>query len=136
MIDIAVPRDIDAAVTDNPNVVLRNIDDLHSIVNESHARRVKDLPKATKLVMNEMVDFLTWYYSLPLMPSFEKTGSKPASSQSEEIIGIKKFLARNVSEIHKLAAASRGDFQEDLTSHFALVRKLQLKRAAESEVGV
>ena len=136
MLDIAVPRDIEASVAENPNVVLRNIDDLNSIIDESHVRRMKDLPKAKKLVMTEMVDFLTWYYSLPLMPTYEKTGSKPVAAQSEEIIGIKNFLARNVSEIHKLAANLRSDFRADLESHFSLVRKLQLMKAAEAEDAV
>jgi glutamyl-tRNA reductase len=97
---------------------------------------MKDLPKAKKLVMTEMVDFLTWYYSLPLMPAYEKIGAKPAAAQSKEIIDIKKFLARNVSEIHKLAANLRSDFREDLASHFSLVRKLQLMKAAEAEESV
>ena len=39
IIDIAVPRDIDAAVGDLEQVFLYNIDDLQSIVKENLARR-------------------------------------------------------------------------------------------------
>ena len=129
LIDIAVPRDIDPAVAELPHVTLRNIDDLHTIVNENHERRLKDLPKVKKLIAHEMVDFLTWYYTLPLLPSCEKTGEKPSADQKSEILRIKQFLNDNVSEIHKLYAGSKGDFKEDLNSHFALVNRLQTMKA-------
>jgi glutamyl-tRNA reductase len=131
LIDIAVPRDIDSAVSRNPHVVLRNIDDLQSIIDENRDRRLRDLPKIKKLVMQEVVDFLSWYYSLPLMPTYEKTGRKPAPEQAEEVIKIKTFLNRNLSEIHKLAVSSGNDFQEDLANHFSLIEKLRTMRTAE-----
>jgi glutamyl-tRNA reductase len=134
LIDIAVPRDIDVAVSRNPYAVLRNIDDLHSIIDENRDRRLRDLPKIKKLVMKEVVDFLSWYYSLPLMPAYEKTGRKPAPEQAEEVLRIKAFLNRNVSEIHKLAVSSGNDFQEDLANHFSLIQKLRTMRTDELAV--
>ncbi|MEO7660228.1 MAG: hypothetical protein ABIV48_11495, partial [Pyrinomonadaceae bacterium] len=129
LIDIAVPRDIDTGVTDNPNVILRNIDDLHSIIDGNQGKRLSDLPKVKKLIMTEMVDFLTWYYSLPLMPQYEKTKEPPSVEQTREILNIKAFLGRNVSEIHKLAARSTGNFRDDLDSHMALIHKLRSMHA-------
>lgn len=129
LIDIAVPRDVDPAVAALPNVTLRNIDDLHVIVNENHDRRLRDLPKVKKLIAQEMVDFLTWYYTLPLLPAYERTGEKPTADQKSEILRIKQFLNNNVSEIHKLYAGAKGDFQEDLNNHFALVKRLQQMKA-------
>ena len=81
VIDIAVPRDVDESVADCENVILKNIDDLNSIVDGTREKRLKDLPKVRKMIMNEMVDFLTWYYTLPLMPAYEKTGVKPGKSR-------------------------------------------------------
>lgn len=124
-IDLAVPRDIDPAVGENPFVVLKNIDDLHSIIDGNHEKRKQDLPKVKKLIMSEMVDFLTWYYSLPLMPEHPKSRAKLPGRQTEEILKIKAFLGQNVSEIHKLAARATGNFKEDFDSHISLVRKLQ-----------
>jgi glutamyl-tRNA reductase len=129
LIDIAVPRDIDASVADLPNVRLLNIDDLHLIVNENHERRQKDLPKVKKLIAHEMVDFLTWYYTLPLLPSCERTAAESGAEQKSEILRIKRFLSENVSEIHKLYNGSEGNFQEDLNNHFALVHKLRTMKA-------
>lgn len=132
LVDIAVPRDIDAAVAENRKVILKNIDDLRSLIDGNHDRRKRDLPKVKKLIMNEMVDFLTWYYSLPLMPVYAKTTVKPPVSQTDEIMKIRAFLGQNVSEIHKLAARSRGNFKEDLENHFSLIRRLQELKAATS----
>jgi len=132
VIDIAVPRDVSVEVGRLPNVVLKNIDDLHSIVNENHDRRLRDLPRVKKLISQEMVDFLTWYYTLPLMPAYEKTRCKPTPDQAREVLQTKEFLNRNASEIHQLFAGSKGNFKEDLDNHLALVRRLQEKRAVEA----
>ena len=129
VIDIAVPRDIDPAVADVPNVILKNIDDLRSIIDGAHEKRTRDLPKVHKLIVNEMVDFLTWYYSLPIMPDIERTGTKPTPEEKKEIIRVKQFLQGNLSEIHRLAAKSGGDFNQDLESHFSLIRRLQTMKA-------
>ena len=129
VIDIAVPRDVDVAVAEHPNVILKNIDDLNSIVDGNQEKRMRDLPKVKKLIMNEMVDFLTWYYTLPLLPEYEKTGVKPSRQQSDEVLRIKQFLANNVSEIHRLYANANGNFREDLESHFDLINRLQTMKA-------
>src|SRR6478672_934562 len=136
VIDIAVPRDVDESVANCKNVVLKNIDDLNSIVDGTREKRLKDLPKVRKLIMNEMVDFLTWYYTLPLMPAYEKTGVKPGKEQTREVLRIKEFLNQNVSEIHRLYARTNGNFNEDLASHFDLVKRLQSMKQRSFAAGV
>jgi glutamyl-tRNA reductase len=129
LIDIAVPRDIDISVTENDNVILNNIDDLHSIIDGNQERRMMDLPKVKRMIVKEMVEFLSWYYLLPIMPNYEKTGVKPSREQTAEILRIKEFLTLHVPEIHKLAAQAGEDFQQDLESHFSLIHKLQTMKA-------
>jgi glutamyl-tRNA reductase len=129
VIDIAVPRDVDVAVSEVSGVVLKNIDDLRSVIDSHHERRLNDIPKVKKLIIDGMVEFLVWYYSLPIMPNFEKTGSKPPLEITYEILQVKQFLNQNLSEIHRLAAKSGGDFYEDLYSHFSLIQKLRSLKA-------
>jgi glutamyl-tRNA reductase len=129
-IDLAVPRDVDPNITENPHAVLKNIDDLHTIIDGNHDKRKQDLPKVKRLIMTEMVDFLTWYYSLPLMPEHRKIWEKSPAGQAEEYLRIKTFLGENVSEIHKLAARATGDFKQDFDSHISLVRLLQSRKEA------
>ena len=125
LIDIAIPRDIAPEVGENEAVILKNIDDLHAIVDRNYERRTKDLPHVKRIIMKEMGDFLTWYYSLPLLPVFQKTYTKPDRATVSEILKIKEFLIKNVSELHKLAMQSRGNISDDLQNHIALVEKLQ-----------
>jgi glutamyl-tRNA reductase len=132
-IDIAVPRDIDPEVGKLANIELKNIDDLRSIIDRHHERRVQDLPKVKSMITDEMVDFLTWYYTLHILPGYEKTGSRPPVEQTYEILRVKKFFDQNLSEIHQLAATSSGDFHEDLASHLALIDRLQTLKAKAFE---
>jgi glutamyl-tRNA reductase len=129
VIDIAVPRDVDPAVAVLPNISLKNIDDLRSVIDSHHERRQTDLPKVKRMIVEEMVEFLVWYYSLPIMPACEKTGAKPTAEITYEILQVKQFLNTNLSEIHRLAAGSGGDFYKDLSSHFLLIDKLQSMKA-------
>ncbi len=129
VVDIAVPRDVDESVANNPCVILKNIDDLNLIIDEHHDRRLADLPKVKKMIVKEMVDFLTWYYLLPMMPRYAKTGVKPSAEQKMEILQIKELLMQHVPEIHRLAAQAGGDFNRDLTSHHALINKLRSVKA-------
>ncbi len=134
LIDIAVPRDIDPAAAENSNVILKNIDDLHAILDHNHERRVKDLPVVKKLIMKEMSDFLMWYYAIPLMPVLKKTNARPDHATAAEFLSIKKFLSKNVSEFHKLAMQNKGNVKDDLKNHAQLVRKLQLMKAEAIKV--
>lgn len=131
LIDIAIPRDIAPDAAEIDAVVLKNLDDLHAIVDGNFERRMKDLPRVKKIIMKEMGDFLTWYYSLPLMPAYQKTRVKPDRKTVDEILKIKQFLIKNVSELHKLAIQSKGDAKDDLQNHIRLTQKLQsMKNAA------
>ncbi|MGI8545551.1 MAG: glutamyl-tRNA reductase [Aridibacter sp.] len=130
LIDIAVPRDIDPSVSNNRNVVLRNIDDLKSIVDKNFERRMKDLPQVKKIIAHEMGDFLMWYYSLPLLPDFKGAKGKPDTETVREVQKIKKFLISNVSEFHKLARQSGSDSKSDLKNHLDFVRKLYEAKSA------
>ncbi len=134
LLDIAIPRDINPLVSENVNVILKNIDDLHQIVDRNFRRRNDDLPRVKKIIMKEMGDFLTWYYSLPLLPVFQKTYSKPNRATVDEILKIKMFLIENVSELHKMAMQNNGNIKDDLQNHIQLVQKLQTMKAAAFEV--
>jgi hypothetical protein len=79
------------------------------------------------MIREEMVDFLCWYYSLPLMPEYEKTGIKPSTDLRSEIFRVKEFLDRNMSEIHKLTIAGSGSFSDDMRRHFGLIRNLRYR---------
>ena len=123
LIDIAMPRDIapDAAAAASEKVVLKNIDDLHAIVDKNYRRRMSDLPLVQRIVMNEMTDFLIWYYSLPLFPKEMRCGAKPDAPTQNEILRVKEFLLKNASDLHKMVM---GEGAESFAGHAKVVNKL------------
>jgi glutamyl-tRNA reductase len=69
IIDIAIPRDVEAAVADEPNVFLYNIDDLQQIVQDNLGRRRAQLPQAEAIVSRGVEEFWAWYASLAVVPT-------------------------------------------------------------------
>jgi len=121
LLDIAMPRDVAPDVADCENVTLKNIDDLHAIVDKNYQQRMADLPLVKKIIMNEMSDFLVWYYSLPLLPEKMRGGAKPDDSTLAEIVRVKEFLLKNVSELHKMAMKNGA---ENFAGHVEVVNQL------------
>ena len=72
--NITNPKKIE--VTDNVlleyNEQQMNI--VHVIVDGNHEKRMLDLPKVKKMIVEEMTEFLTWYYLLPIMPVVGELG--------------------------------------------------------------
>jgi glutamyl-tRNA reductase len=69
IIDIALPRDAEAAVGDIDQVFLYNLDDLRAIVEENLARRTAELERAEAIVQEEASRFATWMQSREIIPT-------------------------------------------------------------------
>lgn len=69
ILDLAVPRDVDAGVSRLPNVFLHDLDALGAIVAQSLEQRRAEVPKAEAIVEDELKRFLGWYRSLELKPT-------------------------------------------------------------------
>jgi glutamyl-tRNA reductase len=69
VIDIAVPRDVEAAAGDLDQVFLYNIDDLQAIVRENLARRTGELALAEAIVDEEVARFTAWMQSREIIPT-------------------------------------------------------------------
>nr|WP_323748497.1 glutamyl-tRNA reductase [Anaerosoma tenue] len=69
LIDIAVPRDIDPAVNDLPNVFLYDIDDLSGVVEANLEERMAEARRAEAIIDEEMAAFFTWVESMEVVPT-------------------------------------------------------------------
>jgi glutamyl-tRNA reductase len=69
IIDIAVPRDVEAAVGDIEQVFLYNVDDLQSIVEENMSRRGAEVARAEAIVSEELARFTAWQRSRAAVPT-------------------------------------------------------------------
>jgi glutamyl-tRNA reductase len=68
VLDIALPRDVDASVGSLDNVFLYNIDDLQAVIASSLERRRSDLPSAEQLIGEETERYWDWVAGLEAVP--------------------------------------------------------------------
>src|SRR5207248_7944296 len=69
IIDIAVPRDVEAAAGEIEQVFLYNIDDLQTTVRENLARRAGEIDRAESIVGAEAEKFSAWLISRGAIPT-------------------------------------------------------------------
>ncbi|WP_022851042.1 glutamyl-tRNA reductase [Limisalsivibrio acetivorans] len=68
LIDIAVPRDIDPAITDIENAYVYDIDDLKAVVESNKKLRQKEAQKAMEYVESGLESFYHWVESMKIVP--------------------------------------------------------------------
>jgi glutamyl-tRNA reductase len=69
IIDIAMPRDVEAAAGEIEQVFLYNIDDLQATVRENLARRASEVARAEAIVSEEVDKFAAWFRSRGAIPT-------------------------------------------------------------------
>jgi glutamyl-tRNA reductase len=69
IIDIAVPRDVEAAAGEIEQVFLYNIDDLQAAVRENMARRTSEVTRAEAIVDEELDKFGSWMRARGVIPT-------------------------------------------------------------------
>ena len=69
LIDIAVPRDIDAGCGELEGVTLYDIDDLQAVVARNLDTRASEIPRAEEIVEEEIQRFARWLGQLEVLPT-------------------------------------------------------------------
>lgn len=83
IIDIAVPRDVAPELGEIENVHLRNIDDLESIVEDNSSQRQSEIPRAKKIVDQEVDKFQNWLDALQVVPTIKQLKNHFAETRRE-----------------------------------------------------
>ncbi|HEY4002914.1 MAG TPA: glutamyl-tRNA reductase [Candidatus Xenobia bacterium] len=68
LIDIAVPRDVEARAGDLENVYLYNVDDLQSMVDQNVEERRREIARVEVIVGQELEEFVQYFRSLRAVP--------------------------------------------------------------------
>lgn len=76
VIDIAVPRNVEAAVGQITNVFLYNIDDLTELSNLNRDQRENEIQKAAQIVADELDKFALWWQEFKVRPLIRAIVSK------------------------------------------------------------
>ena len=68
ILDLAIPRDVEPEVGNEPNVFLYNVDHLHEILDDNLLKRRRSVPEAEAIVEEYARDFLHWYGARGVVP--------------------------------------------------------------------
>jgi glutamyl-tRNA reductase len=88
LIDIAVPRDVEAGCAELEGVSLYDIDDLQAVVARNHSTREGEVPRAEQIVEQEIHRFARWLGQLDTLPTVSAL-----REHGEEI--VERVLAEN-----------------------------------------
>ncbi len=127
VIDIAVPRDVDADVGGIDNVYLYNVDDLQQVVNENLEARRKEIDAAMALVDSGVDKFMRWMAGLAAEPTIV--------SMSEELEQIRqREMRKTLNALPDLTDKQREEIDQ-LTTR--MVRAIMQRPAAsiKQEIG-
>jgi glutamyl-tRNA reductase len=93
IIDIAVPRDVEATAGDLEQVFLYNIDDLQAVVQENISRRGSEASDAETIVAQEVGRFAAWLNSRGAVPTIVALRQRFESVRQSELRRLEPKLA-------------------------------------------
>jgi len=76
VMDLGLPRNVEAAAADLYNLYLYNIDDLGQIVEQNRGARASEVPRAEALIVEHVEKFLAWQASVELIGMIEDLRGK------------------------------------------------------------
>lgn len=130
MVDIAVPRDIEAQVGELDDVYLYTVDDLHEVVAENLKSRQGAAQAAEELVAAGTEDFMARLRELAAVDVLKAYRQHAERIRDEEMLKAQRLLANGGSTEDALAQLARG-----LTNKLLHAPSVQLKKlSAEGRV--
>jgi len=109
IIDIAVPRDVEASVGDIEQVFLYNVDDLQTVVQENLSRRGSEVARAEAIVSEELAKFAAWHRSRGAVPTivalrerFDRIRRSELNRLEGKLSGLPPEARARVDEITRL----------------------------------
>ena len=119
LMDLAIPRDIEPGVSDEPNVFLYNVDDLMRIVEEHVQTRRDAVPEARRIIDERCREFRDWYASLEAVPLIRSLRDQAESVRQEEVDrllrGMDHLQAEDRERIERFSQRLLGKLLHDPT---------------------
>src|SRR5439155_3894484 len=133
IIDIAVPRDVEAAAGEIEQVFLYNIDDLQASVRENLARRASEVERAEAIVDEELGKFATWLRSRGVIPTVVALRQSFESIRRAELDRLEFKLSGLPPDAREEARARLDEITHLLVEKLLLMPTEQLKSLADPE---
>lgn len=94
MLDLAVPRDIEAQVSKLDDVFLYSVDDLSQIVQEGREQRAAAVEQAEAIIESQVQGFMRWMSERSLVPTIQEIHQKADDIAQLELDHARKQLAK------------------------------------------
>jgi glutamyl-tRNA reductase len=126
LIDLAVPRDIDAACGDIEGVSLYDIDDLQAVIARNRRVRQAEARKAEGIIEEEIQQFATWLGSLEVLPTIAALRAR-ATEIAEQVLRENdgKWEAASERDLERVDAVARAIVNRLLHDPTARLRELR-----------
>jgi glutamyl-tRNA reductase len=108
MVDLAVPRDIEAEVATMDDVFLYTIDDLAATVREGTDARQSAVAQAEVIIDSQVGSFLRWMKTREMVPLIRQLRESAEESRVREVERAARMLARGDDPKTVLEALSHG----------------------------
>lgn len=125
ILDIAVPRNVEAAAGDLQGVFLYNIDDLQRVVEAAQEARQEELPIAEAIVREEAERFWSWYRARRAAPVIRRMRERAERIRRQEIEAALDTLGvLSEEERERIHMASRAALNKILHVPTAALRQM------------
>jgi len=132
ILDIALPRDVDAAVGDLDNVYLYDLDDLRAAAAANLERREEDVPAARAVIMDEAQKYWDWVAGLAAVPVVREFREEMDKLRAAELAAAFRRLGPLLPE----QAEAIEHFSRSLMNKFLHEPSVRLKAAAANGRGL
>lgn len=85
VVDLAIPRDVEAEVGDLNNIYLYTVDDLHQVVSENLESRKNAAIEAEKIVDRQTGEFMHWLTNLQAIPTIRQLRDRTSTMTEHEL---------------------------------------------------
>lgn len=92
IVDLAIPRDVEAQVAELKNIFLYTIDDLAQVVSDNVANRQQAAIEAEKIVEDQAHQFMHWYNNLRSIPTIRQMRNHTSAIAEKELNQAKRRL--------------------------------------------
>ena len=107
IVDLAVPRDVEAEVADMDDVFLYSVDDLGKVVREGTDSRVAQVAQAEAIIETNVANFLHWMEGRELVPTIRALRDTAERHRRHEIEKATRALAHGSDPQMVIEALSR-----------------------------
>lgn len=132
VLDIALPRDVEAAVGDLENVFLYDLDDLRAAAAANLERREEDIPAAQRIIAQEAQKYWDWVAGLAAVPVVRTFREEMDKVRSTELAAALRRLGPLSAE----QTETIEHFSKALMNKFLHEPSVRLKAAAANGRGL